>query len=289
MPSIFPGMDPYLEAHWIWPTFHNSLADQIQMMLNEQLPKNYFAQLEARSELGIRASKKWIIAPDVAVMQSGWKPRPGARVDEGGLAVAVEEAQTISKAIRIEFIREPVTVTAVAIRSTNTGNEVVTLIEILSPANKRPGTDRDHYKNRMQEILDATTTSLVEIDLLRKGERTWEESEIIEEYLCELENSTEYLVMTSRAWSRCGADMYPVSIVQPLPTIAIPLREDESDVPLNLQTAFNRTYDGGPYRRGAIDYTKPPNPALNDEQELWRTKLMNAWASSAESEHRRIV
>ncbi len=58
MPSIFPGMDPYLEAPWIWPDFHNSFADEIRRILNELLPKHYFAQLEARSELGIRAAKR---------------------------------------------------------------------------------------------------------------------------------------------------------------------------------------------------------------------------------------
>ena len=267
-------MDPYLEAPWIWPDFHNSFADEIRRMLNEHLPKNYFAQLEARSELGIRATKKQIIAPDVAVIQSGRRPRPAPQDDGGGVAVAVEEGTASSTAIHIEFIIEPVTVTAVAIRSTKTANEVVTLIEILSPANKRPGPDRDHYVKRMKEILDTTTTSLVEIDLLRNGERTWEQIEFIDECLENLEYPTEYLVMTSLSWSRTGADLYPISIYQQLPVIAIPLREDEPDVPLNLQTAFNRTYDGGPYRRGAVDYTKRPTPGLNDAQEAWRKELL---------------
>ncbi|MDA1230938.1 MAG: DUF4058 family protein, partial [Planctomycetota bacterium] len=72
-----------------------------------------------------------------------------------------------------------------------------------------------------------------------------------------------------------GADMYPISIREPLPVIAIPLRQNEADVRLNLQSAFNRTYDGGPYRRGAVDYSKPPYPALQQAQELWRLELMS--------------
>ena len=272
MPSIFPGMDPYLEAPWIWPSFHNSLADQIQMLLNEKLPKNYFAQLEARSELGIRPVKR-IIAPDVAIIHTGRRVRrPDA--DEGGVAIAVEEDLAVSTAIRVDFIDEPVTMTAVAIRNTQTANEVVTLIEILRPSNKRPGSDRDHYIQRMKDILSGSITSLIEIDLLRTGKRTWERSDIIEETLEELETPTDYLVMTSRSWSRSGADMHPISMCLPLPVIGVPLRQDEPDVPLNLQTAFQRAYDGGPYRRGAVDYSRPPYPALNEDQDKWRAELM---------------
>ena len=56
--------------------------------------------------------------------------------------------------------------------------------------------------------------------------------------------------------------------------IAVPLRESESDVALNLQAAFQRSYDGGPYRRGAVDDSKPPFPSLHDSQEQWRMALM---------------
>ena len=272
MPSIFPGMDPYLEASWIWPTFHNSLADQIQMMLNQQLPNDYFAQLEARSELGIRAAKR-IIAPDVAIIESGRKRGP-SQEDGGGVSVAVEEEIEVSTGIRVEFMDEPVTITSVAIRNTQTANEVVTLIEILSPANKRSGADRDHYVQRMREILTGSSTSLIEIDLLRNGQRTWERSDIIDDYLDDLGSPTDYLVMTSRSWSRSGADMHPISIRERLPVIAVPLRQNEPVVPLSLQTAFNRAYDGGPYRRGAVDYSKPPFPPLNDSQEQWRMALL---------------
>ena len=67
-----------------------------------------------------------------------------------------------------------------------------------------------------------------------------------------------------------------ISLTESLPVIAVPLLESESDVALNLQAAFQRTYDGGPYRRGAVDYRKPPFPSLNTSQEQWRMALMAA-------------
>src|SRR5437867_3445004 len=43
--------------------------------------------------------------------------------------------------------------------------EVVTVIELLSPSNKAPGKDRDHYLAKRDEIL-WSGVHLVEIDLL---------------------------------------------------------------------------------------------------------------------------
>ncbi|MBV8077286.1 MAG: DUF4058 family protein, partial [Planctomycetaceae bacterium] len=53
MPSPFPGMDPYLEAPYIWPDFHDRLASEISGHLNQTLPNPYYARLEMRQELGI--------------------------------------------------------------------------------------------------------------------------------------------------------------------------------------------------------------------------------------------
>lgn len=126
----------------------------------------------------------------------------------------------------------------------------------------------------MREILNDTVASFIEIDLLRIGQRTWERADIINAHLDDLDRPTDYLVTTSRSWSRSGADIYPISLTESLPVISVPLLETESEVALNLQAAFQRTYDGGPYRRGAVDYSKPPFSPLNDSREQWRMALM---------------
>jgi hypothetical protein len=33
MPSPFPGMDPYLEAHNVWPGFHQKFASELSTEL----------------------------------------------------------------------------------------------------------------------------------------------------------------------------------------------------------------------------------------------------------------
>jgi hypothetical protein len=54
------------------------------------------------------------------------------------------------------------------VRDVMTG-EVVTVLEVLSPGNKRPGRGRRVYVLKRQRILESQT-HLVEVDLLRGGE-----------------------------------------------------------------------------------------------------------------------
>lgn len=46
--------------------------------------------------------------------------------------------------------------------------KLVTVIEVLSPANKRPGPDRDQYVVKRQQLL-GSLAQLLEIDLLQGG------------------------------------------------------------------------------------------------------------------------
>jgi hypothetical protein len=88
----------------------------------------------------------------------------------------------------------------------------------------------------------------------------------------------DYLVLVSRSWRRTeplwGYLAYPFSIREWLPCIGIPLRREEPAVRLDLQHAFRIAYDGGPYRRGAVDYTKPPEPPLANDDAAWAATLL---------------
>jgi hypothetical protein len=69
-----------------------------------------------------------------------------------------------------------------------------------------------------------------------------------------------------------------VSLRDWLPCIPVPLKENENEVTLDLQFAFNRAYDSGPYRRGAVDYhSPPPEPPMDDENAAWAAELTRAW------------
>lgn len=60
--------------------------------------------------------------------------------------------------------------TFVEVRDPTHGHRLVTLLEIASPSNKRPGQDRKAYLRNQREVLDSDA-NLIELDLLRSGER----------------------------------------------------------------------------------------------------------------------
>lgn len=138
MPSPFPGMDPYLEAQDIWPDLRDALAGEIRGELNRVLPKPYYARMEMRPEVGIVGDEiPRRIVPDVAIV----RPRrpPVATVREGGLALAEEPRIAASPSVWIRIPDEPLRHHFVEIRDPARGHVLVTLIEIASPTNKRPG------------------------------------------------------------------------------------------------------------------------------------------------------
>lgn len=173
---------------------------------------------------------------------------------------------------------EPVRHHFVEIRDASRGHKLVTLIEILSPSNKRPGPDRDAYRAKQDEVL-ASDASLIEIDLLRGGDHVLPDLNL-SAFVAQIEPPPDYLVLVSRAWKRAaggvGYEVFPCGLREWLPCLPVPLKEGEDPVPLDLQFVANRAYAGGPYLRGAVDYAKPPDPPLAPQDAPWAEELLRA-------------
>ncbi len=58
-----------------------------------------------------------------------------------------------------------------------------------------------------------------------------------------------------------------------LPTLAIPLRQGQAEVSIDLQAALDITYDTSAYEL-EIDYTKPPKVSLEDSDAKWAEALL---------------
>lgn len=70
MSSLFPGMDPYLEAREHWPSFHHLLADEIMAQLNRALSERYYADVEVRTALEeVSISSVRTVVSDVGVLE----------------------------------------------------------------------------------------------------------------------------------------------------------------------------------------------------------------------------
>jgi hypothetical protein len=260
-------MDPYLEAPDIWPDLHEALAGEIRAEINLLLPHPYYARLEVRPEVGIvdDAGTARRIVPNVAVIKPSDAPTAPATV------TVSERRATISASVEVIVASEALRHQVVEIRDASRGHKLITLIEIVSPSNKRPGVDRRAYLHKQREVLESDA-SFVEIDLLRAGERLLPKAEL-EAYLGGLDPPPAYLVLVNRAWCRRGVELayqlFAVSLREVLPCIAIPLRAGEDEVKLDLQWVFNQAYDRGPYRRGAVDYEGDPEPSLDPDDLQW--------------------
>lgn len=252
MPSPFPGMDPYLEAPPLWPGLHQPLITYISDDLQTHIRPTYHARIGERRYI-VEASRD--IYPDVAVVErpSG----PSTPTGSGGTAVAVAD--------------EPVTVTVdpVELREPfveiihNAGGEVVTVIEVLSPANKTPGQGYQLYRQKQQEILNSPI-HLVEIDLLSQGLPTL----ALPESAYPDRHTYRYLVSVNRATDRHRFELYPFSLSQRLPRCRIPLKSPDPDVVLDLPALFTRCYDNGGYP-DFVDYSQPPPVPLSEEEQTW--------------------
>lgn len=280
MPSPFPGMDPYLEVPDIWPDFHDAFAAEIRAVLNGSLPSPYYARLEMRPEIGVieEAGNVWRTVPNVIVeRRQGVGPVSGEAAVLDAPRTSVSESLDVT--IEYELIRHPF----VEIRDPSRGHKLITLIEVLSPSNKFPGEDRDKYLQKQNEVL-RSDANFIQIDLLRRGDRLLREV-FLHAYLAQRDPPPDYVVIVSRAWKRDGAAMgfqvLPVLITDPLPCIPVPLRQGQDDVPLDLQYVFHRAYDAGPYRRGAVDYTQPPDPPLTEERAAWVEQCLRVWGRPA--------
>jgi hypothetical protein len=140
---------------------------------------------------------------------------------------------------------------------------VVTVVEILSPVNKKqPGLHKYLKKRR---LLHQKGVHFVEIDLLRRGTRTLNHPRLAE---------NDYAVQLLRAGTT-QSEVWCIPLHSPLPVIPIPLDAPDADVPLNIQAALNLATERGMYHL-SIDYrVEPPLPALKDEHKTWLKSILS--------------
>ena len=86
--------------------------------------------------------------------------------------------------------------------------------------------------------------------------------------------TTPYRILISRSSQRPAAELYRVTLQQPLPNIWIPLKADEPEVIAPLQDAFHQVFREARYGT-RIDYSQsPPSPALSKEDQAWMDELL---------------
>jgi hypothetical protein len=261
MPSPFPGMDPYLEAHW--RDIHASLVVYASDALQGVLPRRLRARVEERvlleTPMGLGHHP---LFPDVRVVEY----RPESR---RGLEARPEAGAVMAESLLVETETESITETFLEIIDRESGNRVVTVIEFLSPSNKSPGPNREQYLRKQREVC-SSDSNLVEIDLNRFGTHT------LAFPLVHLkpQGRTVYMACVRRATLRGKAQVYPMPLWERLPVVKVPLRRDDADVPLDLQALVEQCYRNGGYE-GTLDYAADPDPPLVGADLEWAEEWLH--------------
>ena len=253
MKSPFPGMDPYLEQHW--RDVHTHLIAYACDALNAGLPNDLVARSEERIAVQAGDQPLQVIYPDVNVKENAGVYTPSSGT--AGLAVA--------EPVVMEVPGEVATERFIQIHDA-AGSRVITVIEFLSPSNKR-GAGLEDYQQKRSQLLEGGV-HLVEIDLIRAGDwRTMVRPGVVPASL-----QTAYRVITRRANWRRRIEYFPISLRQRLPIIPIPLRPTDENATLDLQSLLDQVYRNGRY--ASLDYTKPCDPQIEGDDAAWAEELL---------------
>ena len=255
MPSPFPGMDPFIESQR-WKDFHTTFITVIREMLMPRVRPRYVVDVEEYVYLAREdEDPDRLLEPDLALIDTDrdWVASPRSA---GSAAVAIKpvlHTVSVPKRFRQAFL---------TIRNRESQN-VVTVIELLSPWNKTAGEGQTEYLVKRSNVF-CTPAHLVELDLLRGGRRLATREPL---------GPADYYVFLCRKERLPRIEVYGWTLRQPLPAIPIPLAGEDPDVELDLQAAFTMTYDRGGYDY-ALDYRRAVEPPLEPATAEWARSLI---------------
>lgn len=249
MPSPFPGMDPWFEQDGLWPDFHTKFLTAVNERLVGQVRPRYIVLLKQRIDVHELSGPRLAGRADLSLHRT--------ETDTVGAATAVLEAPAEILLTTQDVERVPY----LEVRD-RFSRELVTVLEMLSPTNKR-GDDRRQYLAQRSEVLDSAA-NLVEIDLLRGG-RPMPDAH---------RPDCTYSVVVSRPQDRPRCGFWPIGLKERLPEIPVPLQHDDGEARIDLQDAFNHVYDVYGYED--FVYSGTPDPPLNPEDARWSREVLGS-------------
>jgi hypothetical protein len=249
-------MDPYLERRGIWEQVHTDLIVSIRRFLTPLLRPRYHVGIEERTYLAVLPpDEQGAGIPDVLITST---QRDSGSTSTAPTVTIPAAAQPLVAELPLP---EEVTDRYLEIR-TVPAQQVITVIEILSPSNKLTREGRAQYEGKRLKVL-GSATHLIEIDLLRAGHP----------FPMKAPGSNDYRIVISRSQHRPRADIYLFGVRDLIPAFPIPLRSGETEPILSLNHILHELYDQGGYDL-IIDYRQAPQPPLSEADTTWARQLV---------------
>jgi len=247
-------MNPYIERASVWHDFHERWIPLVADLIGAQVLPRYYVQIDEQMYIHERSAEERRLLGRGDLLVAGLA-LPGLATREAG-SVLEAPAEVRVPAVDTEgqsFLE---------IRDRD-GNELVTVVELLSPSNKYAGPGREQYLAKARQ-LQRSWVHFVEIDLLRGGPRMpWLDMP-----------ECDYCVVVSRFERRPKAGIWPIRLRDRLPEIPIPLRHGDADARLDLQQVLHRIYDTAGY--AYYIYSGPPEPPLSAADAAWAAPFLPA-------------
>jgi len=155
----------------------------------------------------------------------------------------------------------------IEIVAVTSGNRVITVIEILSQANKERGEGQDLYLRKQRELKQGHV-SLVEIDLLRGGERVL----AVPVHKISPSHRTTCQICVRRGLQPDICEVYAVPLRQRLSRFKVPLRERIKASNWTCKPCWSNGYRNGRYY--TIDYRIEAKPPLRGEDAVWADEIL---------------
>ena len=141
MQSPFPGMDPYHDHPALWPDVHNRLIAALVDDLSARVPPRYYVGLEQRTYLLKADHLVFVGFPNLASAPTS-DILPFARQQAAPSVLVLEVDVPVVEEVSENFLE---------IHEVKTG-KFVTIVELLSPANKLHRQGREEYRRKRSDV-----------------------------------------------------------------------------------------------------------------------------------------
>ena len=146
--SPFPGMNPFIEQDAFWHDFHLEFLPAIRARLVAQVRPKYIVMLDEHLYVQevLTEPRRLVGHSDVSVASA---KRTRRKESVGAVGILDAPAQVhipVQDRRRVPFLE---------VRD-RLGRELITVVEMLSPSNKRAGADREQFVANREELLQST-------------------------------------------------------------------------------------------------------------------------------------